>query len=402
MKIAIVHPKIGFDAAKPTAVGFVIQELLTANQADTQTRIFSRWTRNPDTRFDLDMLPKPSASFYTNESALFAKRIRAFNPDIIEVHLIPRTAAYLARAFPNIPVVYYKHVADEPISSFKKDLRQAFRYCWLAHSISVSHFVHRALVELYPETTSRASVVHNALAADPWLCEERNKENIILFCGRTVPEKGIEPFIQAVADILPDHPDWRVVVLSSAVLSEEKKGFSSTQDYSQQQEALFKKKLGDRGTWITNAPREQIQAWLKKARIGIVPSDVDEAFSLSLLEMHFAGCAVISSGRGGMKEVSGPDGALYLKEVSGSAIKESLGVLINNPQERKALAERGHQYVMRHHNIRERAAQLDQLRREIVARALKERRKPKTWRRKVRREQWQVLRAKLFGRHKNR
>ena len=78
--------------------------------------------------------------------------------------------------------------------------------------------------------------------------------------------------------------------------------------------------------------------------------------------MHLASCGVISSGRGGMKEVSSLDGALYLKEMSAAAIAESMRFLIENEPERKALAQRGHDYVMRHHRIDDRVAELDALR----------------------------------------
>ena len=397
MKIAIVHPGQGFDTLKPSSFCTIICELATVQQKDTQTRIFAGWTPSPDARFDLNLLPPPSTRIYKSEAALFADRIRKFCPDLIEVHFNSMTAARIASALPDIPVVFYRHLGDVPYPRLKH-LRRSWRYCWPAHIISVSHFIHRASVALRPETASRSSVIHNTLAANPWLSQECDKENIILFCGRAIQIKGIEPFIQAVGDILPNHPDWRAVVLSALSINKDNPAASSSaQDYAQQQEARFKQAVGDKGEWITNAPRAQVQTWTKKARIAVVPSNWDDPFPTTLLEQHMAGCAVISSGRGGMKEVSGPDGALYLKEVSGDAIAEALRFLINNTQERTALARRGHEYVMRHHNIQDRAAELDALRHQIVQRAQQERRTPKIWRRHVRREQLRTLKAKLFG-----
>ena len=400
MKIAIVHPGLGFDTLKPSAFSIIIRNMLAASQADTQTRIFAGWTHNPDLDLDLDILPKLPTLPLEEEAALLAERVRAFNPDLVEIHTNFRIAGRIARALPDMPVIYYLHSVHNTPSTIGH-IRLLFRFCWLAHTISVSHFVYRAYVEISPETASQASVIHNALVADPWLSQEPDKDNIILFCGRVIQEKGIEPFIQAVDDILSHFPDWHVVVLNALLASEEDPNFPSLRDYAQQQEARFKQALGDKGEWITNAPRAQIQAWMKKARIGIVPSDWDEPFCLSLLEMHLASCAVISSGRGGMKEVSGPDGALYLKEVSGDAIAQALRFLLNNPQERSALARRGHEYVMRHHRIDDRVAEIDALRRKIIARAQQERRKPNAWRHKVRRQQlrilWRILKTQLFN-----
>ena len=38
------------------------------------------------------------------------------------------------------------------------------------------------------------------------------KEAIIFLAGRMVPEKGILECAQALADILPSYPEWRVVI----------------------------------------------------------------------------------------------------------------------------------------------------------------------------------------------
>ena len=397
MKIAIVHPGPGFDTLKPTAFSTLINDMLAVNQTDAQIRIFTCWTSNPDLlSIEINRLPKLPTLPPEEEAALLAERVRAFNPDLVEIHADFRIAQRIARTLPDMPVIYYLHSMPNAPSTIRH-IKLLFRFCWLAHTISVSHFVYRASVEVSPETASQASVIQNALVADPWLSQEPNKDNIILFCGRVVQEKGIEPFIQAVGDILPHFPDWRVVVLSALSMNKDNPGSSSAQDYAQQQEARFKQALGDKGEWTTTAPRAQTQTWTKKARIAVVPSNVDEAFPLTLLEMHLAGCAVISSGRGGMKEVSGPDGAIYLKEVSGDAIAQALRFLLNNPQERSALARRGHEYVMRHHNIQDRAAELDALRHQIVQRAQQERRTPKIWRRHVRYQQLRALKAKLFG-----
>ena len=237
--------------------------------------------------------------------------------------------------------------------------------------------------------TTKFTVIHNALAAEGWIAKESEKENIILFCGRIVNHKGIQQFIEAAAAIKSQFTDWRFVVLGRVGQNEK--------DFFDQQKEKFQNLLGDQGLWIENALLEQVQTWIKKAKISVAPSDWEEVFPLSLLEMHLASCAVISSGRGGMKEVSSLDGALYLKEMSAAAIAESMRFLIENEPERKALAQRGHEYAMRHHNIQDRAAELDALRRKILARAQQERRTPKIWRRHVRREQLRVLKAKLFG-----
>ncbi len=378
MKIAIFLQGGAFNRKNPMSPGTLSYSQTQLSAFRDTIRYFCTWTPaalDPNA----NILPQASAKYDWEEQArLFTKQIRYFDPDIIEVHGTIHYASYLARALPHIPVVFYSH---DPHSRPRE--HNLNKFSRPAHIICVCHFAHQNFVAHYPEHKAKASVILNALPIEDWLAEDHGKEKIILFCGQILPGKGIQEFIQGIAKIRPALADWRIVVLGSKR--------ASGLDFFQQQEMLFNKTLEDQGVWITNAARAQVQTWNKKAQIGVVPSNWDEVFPLTLLEMHMTGCAVISSGRGGMKEVSGPDGALYLKEVSGAAIAESLRLLINNPQERQALAQRGHQYVMRHHRIEDRVAQLDELRREIVAGFKPETQAP-LWRERLR-----AFKRKMFG-----
>ncbi len=344
MKIAIAIREESRNPRKPqTSMRILIHSYMLHSRFGQTTQVFYM----TDKRFpQLD----PSV----------AEQIKFFSPDIIECQ--GRFAAIISfvDAFPSVPIVGYIHGV---LSNYNSNLKahkfpEGKSMDRIFHYIFVSDYARRNWKSYYPQLKGKTSVVHNALLTEGWFAEDSEKENIILFCARLMPEKGIEQFIEAAAAIRSEFPQWRFVVVVR----------KRNADYYLQQETAFKNALGAQGEWITNASREQVQVWNRKARIGITPSNWDEAFCLSLLEMHLARCAVISSGRGGMKEVSGPDGALYLKEVSGTAIAEGLRFLINNLQEREALAKRGHQYVMRNHNIQDRVAQLDDLRCSIVRR----------------------------------
>ena len=105
---------------------------------------------------------------------------------------------------------------------------------------------------------------------------------------------------------------------------------------------------------------------MKKAAIVVISSRLREAFPLSGLEAHLGGAALVSSGLGGLPEISGKEGALTLPEVSAEAIADAVTELAKNDEARLALAKRGQNYVLKHHNIKDRAAELDALRRHIT------------------------------------
>lgn len=76
-------------------------------------------------------------------------------------------------------------------------------------------------------------------------------------------------------------------------------------------------------------------------------------------------CALISSGTGGLKEASG-DNAVYLDEVSGASIFNSIKSLIDNPNKMVELSNYGHDFVVNNHNIKIRSEQIMKLRHNII------------------------------------
>ena len=86
-----------------------------------------------------------------------------------------------------------------------------------------------------------------------------------------------------------------------------------------------------------------------------------EALGLTALEAHAAGCALVSSGRGGLREASG-DHALYVEVDGPDPLAAALERLITDPETRLALARSGQAFVAQVHAPEARAAQLDRLR----------------------------------------
>ncbi|MNI30265.1 D-inositol-3-phosphate glycosyltransferase [compost metagenome] len=107
---------------------------------------------------------------------------------------------------------------------------------------------------------------------------------------------------------------------------------------------------------------------MKRAAIALVPSTWAEPFGLTALEAHAAGAALVSSGRGGLREASGPH-ALYLNRVTPAALVAAAERLITHPEERLSLARAAQAYVELVHAPGPRAAQLDTARMAIVERA---------------------------------
>jgi glycosyltransferase involved in cell wall biosynthesis len=104
-----------------------------------------------------------------------------------------------------------------------------------------------------------------------------------------------------------------------------------------------------------------VQQQMKGAAIALVPSVWAEPFGLAAVEAHAAGAALISSGRGGLREASGPH-ALYLDDVTAEALARAIDALILNPAGRQAMAAAAQAHVLTVHEPRARAQELARVR----------------------------------------
>ena len=98
--------------------------------------------------------------------------------------------------------------------------------------------------------------------------------------------------------------------------------------------------LGEQAIIEEQRPFAEVKAAYERAAIAVVPSKWEEPFGRTALEAHAGGAALISSGTGGLAEVSG-NAALILPEVSADAIGTALDRLVGDEALRVRLAEAG-------------------------------------------------------------
>ena len=83
------------------------------------------------------------------------------------------------------------------------------------------------------------------------------------------------------------------------------------------------------------------------------------------LEAHAGGAAVISSGNGGLREVSG-EHALYLPRIGAPEIAQAVERLIANPAERNRLATEGHARALARFDIHSTAGRHDAILKSLI------------------------------------
>jgi glycosyltransferase involved in cell wall biosynthesis len=270
--------------------------------------------------------------------------IERSKPDVILVHQYPPAAARVAAGFPLIPVVLQRH---NPLP-----------HRWLGHRLWRDRaFRHLAGVVFVSEAsrasyTGRASsaVVHNGIDTQTFVPAEI-KQPIVLFAGRAVPEKGVEEFAIAAASALAGRPGWRAVLALGG-------GRAAQATVARVREHLAP--LGDRAEIHADLPHHDVMTVFASAEIAVVPSVWAEPFGRTALEAMSCGAAVISSGRGGLVEVTG-EAAITTHSVEPTDFAAAIGKLIDDEPARKRLQAAGRQRAIDLYDIRTVTATFDDL-----------------------------------------
>lgn len=352
MKIAVVLPAISlFSAERPNSMETVIRTLAPHAGPDEAIRVFCDAGSDDHGHLDVQTIPRGPGRMNAMTAAL-----KAWDPDIIEFHQHVQSASHIARRFPGKTRLLYRHNDVKTPRSWIGRWRYAHRHQPFDGFVFVSDASRDTFVKDYPALTDRAFTIRNPIDASQWQGTGSKRENQIVFAGRAIPEKGLDLLCEALRAVLSTHLDWR----ASLFLSD----WSKHADWA----GPHVERLSDRADQIDvhrDAPLAQVQAGMRTASIAVVPSVWAEPLGLSALEAHAAGVALISSGRGGLREASGPH-ALYVDPLTADGIAQAIDSLIRDATRRQAMAKAGCYFVQATHAPATRAAELAALRRRLV------------------------------------
>ena len=274
--------------------------------------------------------PFPGIGFIAARKAKAVIRaLAALRPEIIEVHQRPRLALALSWLFPRARVLLFLHNDPLTMRGLKSRFERRLMLRRLHRVVCVSaHLAARYATGLH----AAPEVLHNPITLAE-LPPPRAKDKLILFAGRVVADKGADAFIAACRATLPHLPGW-----SARMVGGDRFGPDSpeTSYVSAMRAAAAEAGIAFLGT----RPHDEVLAEMARAAIVVVPSRWAEPFGLSALEALASGAALISSGRGGLREISG-DAALYAAPDEPEALAGAILTLARNDAAREALAEAG-------------------------------------------------------------
>ncbi len=329
-KLAIVLPRGSrFCENKPTALDICIQNLNVTT--DFEIEVFCL----EDAEKAIDTFPShyPDAGIAKKQKLNnLIEKIKAFNPDIIEVQQHLSSAAKIADAFSDVPVYLHKHFYIKKnkfnfISNFKrkKQLEKLSGIVFVAQ-----HLRNRFKVD-YPTTLKKSSyVLYNSINFKAPV-DFKLKKNQIIFAGRANDDKGALEFLESLPLVF-ESSEYNARFVTAM--------YEGNKTYNAKIQAMYddiEKRYPGRLNWEQNLKHAEVLEAFAESKIAVFPSKFPEGFALVAIEGQLAGLAIVSSQSPGLKEVHG-DNALYVNEVTGLEISEKLLDLVLSENKLNQLA----------------------------------------------------------------
>lgn len=358
MRIAVVLPRgCTFCPDKTNSMETVVRTLSAHSRLNRLVTLIA--DAGGPTPSGVQMVTVPAGLSRKARNAAVVDVLKKLSPAIVEYHQQLKAASELARQLPNAIHVLYRHTRIKPSRNLIERLRYGRRLARFDRLVFVSRAAGEEFATDYPRLAGRVSSVCNPIESDAWRASPEQRENLILFSGRAMKDKGLDLFCAALAETLDRHTDWRGALMLG--------DWDKHQDWAAPQVQMLER-FGDRVEIHKSASLDSVRAMTQRAAIAVTPSRVREALGLAALEAHAAGAALISSGRGGLREASG-EYALYVDVEEAGSLTSAMMRLVENPGERLALARGGQAYVERVHSPAARAAELDALREALIDKA---------------------------------
>lgn len=256
-----------------------------------------------------------------------ARLIKQERPELIHSHFVLPSglvAWLLSRRF-GIPLILTAHGSDIP--GYNPDrfnlLHELLKPLWrrivksAAAITSPSNYLANLIRSHCPQLP--IYIVPNGYTPRPR--EPREKRKLVLVAARLFPRKGVQHFIEAVANT---RSDWEFVIAGDGPYMETLRA----QALAAQSPVKF----------IGFVDSETLSNYYQEAQIFVFPS-IRENFPMVLLEAMEAGCAVITTDAEGCAEVVG-DAGMVVPSGDAGALRTALMDLMSDDRHCRFLAQR--------------------------------------------------------------
>ncbi|MBD2848186.1 glycosyltransferase family 4 protein [Paenibacillus sp. IB182496] len=220
-----------------------------------------------------------------------------------------------------------------------------------------SAYLGERIAELAPESAAKLRVVHLGVDPDRFatpftpegaarreaLRAERSWQGreVALFVGRLIPIKGVHHLLEAMPQLVAEHPALLLVIVGSPYY-----GSHRQTAYAQRLQRLGRDWPGH-VRFVPYVPYHEVPDWYLAADVALVPSAAREAFGLVNVEAMACGLPVVATRAGGIVEIveDGQTGWLLDPDALGAQLPERLLPLLRDPALREHMGRLGRERV---------------------------------------------------------
>ena len=321
MKISILLPyKENFTPDYAGAVSLFLNDTIKLSKYKKNIQVFG------NTSFKKKLLKnytnlKFTKFFFRSNSKAYVKKFldkeKIKKSNLIEIHNRPEYINSIYKKNKNIVLYFHNNPLDmkfaktsnERINLYNKTKKIIFNSNWTLKQFT------KGLNKKY--ITNKLEVINQSTSKK--IINFKNKKKIILFVGRLNISKGYDIFGEAIISVLNNYPDWNAIVIG---------------DEPREKHVFKHRNLKILGFQKNNI----VTKWFIKSDISVVCPRKSEPFGRTALEASSAGCALIISDKGGLREASPK--AMKLKTLTVKNVEKSIKKLIKDQSFKKSLQKR--------------------------------------------------------------
>jgi spore coat protein SA len=281
-----------------------------------------------------------------------AKDIRRRRCDVVHVANLTQAVPVIRRLNPGIRIVLHMH-CEWLVQLDERLMDRRLRQVDLI--VGCSEHITEPIRRRFPQHADRCRTIYNGVdVGEPVDRSGRDGTVTLLHVGRISPEKGHHVLVEALNDVIREHPEVRLVLVGeeSIVPLEWAVGISSDplvrdlerfygRSYLEQVEERMSPALAERTTWTGRLSYEECARRYEAADLFVFPSYF-EAMPVPPIEAMASGLPVVSARAGGAVEsIRHGETGVFVERGDAGALARAITELIEDPARRAALGAAG-------------------------------------------------------------
>ncbi|WP_415492251.1 glycosyltransferase family 4 protein [Acetobacter sp.] len=328
--MTVLPPREHFAVAEAGAIAILVHRMARAGEV-----VVGRAPSGPPYP-DVPFLAVPRVFLPLRRQARYAqgvaRLVRQVRPDLVEVHNRADLALALRRSCPAVPVMLVLH--NDPCAM--RDAGTPAERDHLARQVAVvavSEWVRLRFVS--GGVQACVSVLPNSLDFTALPAPVSRRENLVLFAGRVVADKGADAFVAACNTLLARYPGWQAEILGA-----DRFGPHSPRTGFLERLQADAASAGVRLRGMV--PHAEVLETMSRAAIVVAPSRWAEPFGMVALEAMGCGAALVVSRNGNLPELAG-SAALYADPDDPPTVTTAMETLMTDADLRARLGNAGRQ-----------------------------------------------------------